>query len=148
MRYLLDTNVISELRKGDRCDPSVSAWERTELIPGSAAILVITLGEIRKGIGLITARDQAQARALEFWLHGLCQHYADRILPITLAVAEQWGRLNAKRPLPAVDSLLAATAIVNDMVLATRNVSDLVGVDVRLVNPFAFAAPGNLESGP
>jgi hypothetical protein len=138
MRYLLDTNVISELRKGDRCDASVAAWEQAELIPHGGCVSVITLGEIRKGIDLVAVRDAAQATTLEFWLQGLYQHYTERILPITLEVAEQWGRLNAKRPLPAVDSLLAATANVHDLTLATRNVGDLAGAGVRVVNPFQF----------
>lgn len=140
MRYLLDTNVISELRKGHRCDPAVTAWEHAELIPQGGAVSVITLGEIRKGIDLIALRDPDQAAALESWLKGLYRHFADRILPITHEVAEEWGRLNAKRPLPAVDSLLAATANVNNLILATRNVSDLLDAGVQLVNPFEFTS--------
>lgn len=140
MRYLLDTNVISELRKGHRCDPAVTAWEHAELIPQGGAVSVITLGEIRKGIDLIALRDPEQAAALESWLQGLYRHFADRILPITHEVAEEWGRLNAKRPLPAVDSLLGATANVNNLILATRNVSDLLDADVQLVNPFEFTS--------
>lgn len=140
MRYLLDTNVVSELRKGIRCDASVTAWEQAELIPHGGAVSVITLGEIRKGIDLIAVRDPAQAAALESWLQGLYRHYTDRILPITHEVAEEWGRLNARRPLPAVDSLLAATAKVNNLILATRNVSDLTGAGVQIVDPFEFVA--------
>lgn len=140
MRYLLDTNVISELRKGNRCDPAVTAWEQAELIPHGGAVSVITLGEIRKGIDLIALRDPEQAATLESWLQGLYRHFADRILPITHEVAEEWGRLNANRPLPAVDSLLGATANVNNLILATRNVSDLLDADVRVVNPFEFAS--------
>ncbi|MEO8494034.1 MAG: type II toxin-antitoxin system VapC family toxin [Planctomycetota bacterium] len=138
MLYLLDTNVISELRKGSRCDAAVSVWEQKELIPHGGAISVITIGEIRKGIDLINQRDVNQAAKLEQWLHGLYQHFSHRILPITTNVAEEWGRLNAKRPLPAADSLLGATANVYSLILATRNVNDLQGVGVRVVNPFAF----------
>ena len=140
MLYLLDTNVISELRKGNRCDSAVTAWEKAELIPQGGAVSVITLGEIRKGIELIALRDPQQAAALESWLEGVYRHFADRILPITHEVAEEWGRLNAKRPLPAVDSLLGATANVNNLILATRNVSDLLDAGVRVVNPFEFAS--------
>jgi predicted nucleic acid-binding protein len=70
MRYLLDTNVISELRKGSRCDPAVAAWEQAELIPQGGAVSVITIGEIRKGIDLIGQRDPQQASRLESWLRG------------------------------------------------------------------------------
>ena len=138
MRYLLDTNVISELRKGSRCNSSVSAWEKAELIPHGGAVSVITIGEIRKGIDLIAQRDPQQAAGLESWLHGLHQSFANRILPITVEIAEEWGRLNAIRPLPAVDSLLGATASVHGLILATRNVDDLRGVGLRVVNPFEF----------
>lgn len=140
MRYLLDTSVISELRKGSRCDSSVSAWEKAELIPHGAAVSVITVGEIRKGIDLIKHRDPQQAAGLEAWLVGLHQSFANRILPVTVDIAEEWGRLNAIRPLPAVDSLLGATANIHGLILATRNVDDLRGVGLRVVNPFEFQA--------
>ena len=138
MRYLLDTNVISELRKGSRCDPAVAAWEQAELIPQGGAVSVITIGEIRKGIDLIAQRDQSQAASLETWLQGLGQQFASRILPITIDVAEEWGRLNAKRPLPAADSLIGATANVHGLILATRNVNDIRDVGVPVINPFEF----------
>ena len=138
MRYLLDTNIVSELRKGPRCDPAVAAWEQAELIPHGGAISVITIGEIRKGIDLIAQRDPQQAASLESWLAGLCQNFANRILPVSRDVAEEWGRLNALRPLPAVDSLLGATAKVHGLILATRNVRDLRDVALNVVNPFEF----------
>jgi predicted nucleic acid-binding protein len=140
MRYLLDTNIVSELRKRARCDPAVAAWEQAELIPYGGAISVITIGEIRKGIDLIARRDRQQAARLESWLAGLCQSFANRILPVSKEVAEEWGRLNALRPLPAVDSLLGATAKAHALVLATRNVRDLRAVGLHVVNPFEFGA--------
>jgi len=140
MRYLLDTNVVSELRKGARCDPAVAAWEQAELIPQGGAISVLTVGEIRKGIDLIAQRDPQQASRLESWLTGLCQDFASRVLPVFREVAEEWGRLNGLRPLPAVDSLLAATAQVHGLILATRNVADLRAVGVPIVDPFQFRA--------
>ena len=91
MRYLLDTNVVSELRKGARCDPSVSEWAARFLYPGAAAISVITVGEIRKGIELIRRRDAIQAATLEAWLSRLCVDFRDRILDVSLGVAEEWG---------------------------------------------------------
>jgi toxin FitB len=136
MLYLLDTNVLSELRKGPRCAPAVTAWEQAELIPHGGAISVITLGEIRKGIELIARRDGRAAMRLESWLQGLNRNFADRILPICREVAEEWGRLNAMRPLPAADSLIGATANVHRLILATRNVGDLQDSGVRVVNPF------------
>ena len=133
--YLLDTNVLSELRKRSRCSPSVAAWIQpiasTELY-----VSVLALGEIRKGIELIAKRDAMAAAKLETWLGGLYTSYADRILDVTAVVAEEWGRMNAIRPLSAADGLIAATAKVNDLTLVTRNVQDLHGVGVRLLNPF------------
>ena len=138
MRYLIDTNVLSELRKRTRCHRSVAAWEHTELAPRGGAVSVLTIGEIRKGIDLISQRDPQQASSLEFWLNGLLENFVDRILPITTDVALEWGRLNGLRPLPAVDSMLAATANVYGLILATRNVGDLVNVGVSVVNPFEY----------
>lgn len=140
MRYLLDTNVLSELRKGTRCDPGVAAWEKAELVPRQGAVSVIVLGEIRKGIELIAARDPLSGSRLESWFQGLCVAFVDRILPVTREIAEEWGRLNARRPLPAADSLLGATANVHKLILATRNVTDLRQVGVRVTNPFEFPA--------
>jgi predicted nucleic acid-binding protein len=140
MRYLLDTNIVSELRKGARCHPAVAAWEQAELIPYGGALSVLTLGEIRKGIQLISLRDPQQAARLESWLTGLCRDFADRILPVSREVAEEWGRLNSLRPLPAVDSLLGATAKVHTLILATRNVRDLRAVGLRVLDPFEFDA--------
>ncbi len=119
MRYLVDTNIVSELRKGSQCHPAVAIWDQAELTPHGGAVSVITIGEIRKGIDRIAKRDPQQAARLESWLQGLRQNFANRILPITTDVAEEWGRLNAQRPLPAVDSLLAATAIVHGLILAS-----------------------------
>ena len=138
MRYLLDTNVVSELRKGPRCDPVLAGWEQKELIPHGGAISVITVGEVRKGIELIAVRDPQQAARLESWLAGLCRMFANRILAVSREIAEEWGRLNAVRPLPAVDSLLGATANAHGLILATRNIRDLHDVGVRVVNPFEF----------
>jgi predicted nucleic acid-binding protein len=133
--YLLDTNVLSELRKRSRCHPNVAAWIQpiasTELY-----VSVLALGEIRKGIELIAKRDATAAAKLETWLGGLYTSYGDRILDVTPVVAEEWGRMNAIRPLSAADGLIAATAKVHDLTLVTRNVKDLHEVGVRLLNPF------------
>ncbi len=136
MRYLLDTNIVSELRKGNRCDASVTACVNAELVDHGGAISVLTLGEIRKGINLIAIRDPHQASRLESWLSALISDFDNRVLKISSTVANEWGRLNAIRPLPAVDSLLAATALVYGLKFATRNVAELQGLGLPLVNPF------------
>ena len=133
-RYLLDTNVVSELRR-PRPDPGVVRW--LEAARGDDLYLsVLTIGEIRLGIVRLERRDPARAEVLEAWLAGLEQGYADRILPVTAAVARRWAALNTDRPLPVVDALLAATAAEHDATLVTRNVADLAGVDVPLLDPF------------
>jgi predicted nucleic acid-binding protein len=95
------------------------------------------IGEIRQGIERLRPRNEAQAAALESWLDGLVAGYHDRILPITVEVAQEWGRLNAAVRPPIVDGLLAATAKVHRLVLVTRNVADVASTGVAVVNPFA-----------
>lgn len=135
MSYLLDTNVISELRKGERCHPSVARWY-SSLDPEEVFLSVLTLGELRKGVELIRRRDGGAAERFDAWLVLLAFEQAERILPIDLVIAERWGRLNVPDPLPVVNGLLAATALVHDLTLATRNVSDVARTGVRWVNPF------------
>ena len=135
MSYLIDTNIISEIRKRDRCDPRVAAWYAS--IGDEAIYLsVLVLGEIRRGIERVKPRDPAQARALENWLDQLTKSFAERMLPIDQPVADAWGRMSAVRPLPIIDALLAATAKVNGMTLVTRNSSDVAGLGVPVLNPF------------
>lgn len=135
MNYLLDTNVISELRKGQRCNVNVAAWFAT--VPDQALYLsVLVIGEIRRGIERIRLRDVQAATTLEAWLTQVVMQHDDRIIPVTQGVAEEWGRLNATRPLPTVDSLLAATAKVHGLTLVTRNVTDIAGTGVAYLNPF------------
>lgn len=134
--FLLDTNVASERRKGPRINSGVAAWY--ESVEDSDLFLsVLVLGEIRKGVERARPNDPVKARALEHWLAGLEQKFGDRVLPVTSAVAEQWGRLCAIRPISTVDGLLAATALVHDLTLVTRNVSDVAYTGVKLLNPFA-----------
>ena len=104
--------------------------------PDAIGLSVLTVGEIRKGIESVRRRDRRAARALERWLRRLVLEQADRILPIDLAVAEEWGRLNVPNPVPVVDGLLAATARVHGLTLATRNVKDVARTGARLLNPF------------
>jgi predicted nucleic acid-binding protein len=134
MTFLLDTNVISEVRKL-RPDPQVMAWFDSV---SSADIFVsaLTIGEIRTGIERLRRKDAAQAAALEEWLAGLRTTYADRIVGVDARIAEDWGRLNVPDPVPVVDGLLAATARCRGWTLVTRNAADLARCDVLVVNPF------------
>jgi toxin FitB len=136
LSYLVDTNVVSELRKKRRCDPGVAAWFAQ--VPSEEIYLsALTLGEIRKGIESLRRRDEASAGVLDRWLHELAVAYAGRILPVDQAVAEQWGRFNVPDPLSMLDSLLAATASVHGMTLVTHNLKDVERTGVGCLNPFS-----------
>src|SRR5215472_9038903 len=134
MTFLLDTNVISEVRKL-RPDPQVMAWLDTV---SSAEIFIsaLTIGEIRCGIERLRRKDPAQAAALEDWLARLRTTYVDRIVGVDARIAEDWGRLNVPDPVPVIDGLLAATARCRGWTLVTRNTTDLASCDVLLLNPF------------
>lgn len=136
MSYLLDTNVVSELRKGDRADPNVSAWF-AGLADEEIFLSALTIGEIRRGIESLRRRDPDSAAALDRWLASLADAHGDRILPVDRAIAEEWGRMSVPDPLPVVDGLLAATARVLGLTLATRNVADVEGTGAELLDPFA-----------
>ena len=139
MNYLVDTNIISEVRKGAKCDANVAAWYDS-IDDADIYLSVLVLGEIRKGVERARPSDPAQARALEKWLTAVAESFAERILPIDQTVADEWGRMAAKRPVSTVDALLAATAKVHRMTLATRNVSDVADLGANLVNPFEHRA--------
>lgn len=136
MSYLLDTNVISELRKGERADASVRAWFNG-LGEEEIYLSVLTIGEIRRGVESVRRRDPDSAAALDSWLARLAETHRDRILPVDRAIAEEWGRVNVPDPLPVVDGLLAATAKLAGLTFATRNVADVEGSGVQLVDPFS-----------
>lgn len=135
MAYLLDTCVLSELRR-PHCNPGVAGW-MTTVQPDEAFLSVLTLGEIRRGIEQRRAKDAKAAGALERWLLGLEAHYAERILPITAAISDHWGRLCPHQPFPVSDGLIAATALEHKLTVVTRNTADLQRSGVNLVNPFA-----------
>ena len=135
MSYLVDTNVLSELRKGQRCDPNVFRW--FSAVPEEDVFLsVLVVGEIWRGIERIRRRDSRSARTLEAWLRRLLEGHRERILPVDVEVAEEWGRLNVPDPIPVIDGLMAATARVHGLTLATRNVRDAARTGVPCVNPF------------
>jgi len=135
MGYLVDTNVLSELRKKDRCNANVSGW-LASITPDELFVSVLSLGEIRRGIELIRRRDPASARALDRWLTGLEVHYSDRILPVTPAIADRWGRLSPDRPLPVSDGLIAATGIEHKLTIVTRNIDDFARSGANTLDPF------------
>jgi toxin FitB len=132
--FLLDTNVVSEIRK-PRPDPKVQAW-LASAPEGDLYLSVLVVGEIRQGVERLRRRDPARIAPYEAWLSELLRHFADRLAPITADVCEEWGRLNVPDPLPVVDGLMAATAKVRGWTFVTRNVADLARADVRLLNPF------------
>jgi predicted nucleic acid-binding protein len=133
--YLLDSNIVSELRKRERVDEKVRQWfagvEDAELF-----LSVLTLGEIRRGIELIQRRDKPRALALARWFHLLVTGYESRILSVDQKIAEEWGRMNAKTTLPVIDGLLAATARVHGLTFVTRNTKDVTRTGVPCLNPF------------
>lgn len=135
MSYLIDTNVLSELRR-KQPEPNVVAWMRAR--PRQSLFLsLLTLGEIRKGLERV--QDVARKQALLDWLEvELPNYFVGRVLGVDAHTADRWGRLMAQagRPLPAVDALLAATALQHDLTLVTRNTKDFAGLEVRLLNPW------------
>ena len=135
MSYLVDTNVLSELRKGPRCDPHVRAWFAA-LPPDGVYLSVLVIGEMRRGVERIHRRDARSARALGTWLERIVRTHSGRILPIDQATAQIWGRFDVTQPVPVVDGLLAATALIHGLTLATRNVKDVARTGVTCVNPF------------
>lgn len=130
--YLIDTNVLSEARRGRS---EARNWLRS-VHSDHVFLSVITLGEIMKGIQQKARTDPLAARVLDQWLERLRTEHADRILPIDDEVAFEWGRLAALRPRDMADALLGATAIVHRKTVVTRNVSDFSDIGVPLVDPW------------
>ena len=135
MSYLLDSNIVSELRKRERADAGVRQWfagvDDSELF-----LSVLTVGELRRGIESIHRRDRARALVLNRWFHALVTQYEARILLVDQKVAEAWGRMNTLPTFPAIDSLLAATAHVHGLTFVTRNTKDVARTGVPYLNPF------------
>jgi predicted nucleic acid-binding protein len=134
MSYLLDTNVVSEGRRS-RPDPNVVAW-MSSVPRDSLFVSVLVIGELRRGVDLLYRRDNQQGRALERWYQGILTAYADRILPVTYDIADEWGRMNVPDRLPAVDGLMAATARIHRLTFVTRDVGRLAQYGVDVLNPF------------
>lgn len=135
MSYLLDTNVLSEWRKPIP-DPGVAEWLAAAVVD-DLFVSVITIGEIRRGIVKLQLRnDHRQAAAYESWLVATKELFADRLVPVSIEAAEEWGYMVADRPVPMADGLIAATAKVRGWTVVTRNVKDFDSTGVRLINPF------------
>jgi len=139
LSYLLDTNVISELRKGERANPSVASWF-ADVADEEIFLSVLTIGEIRRGAESVRRRDPDSAATLDSWLARLSEAHRDRIVPVDRPIAEEWGRMNVPDPLPVVDGLLAATARILGLTLVTRNTADVEGTGVELLDPFSDGA--------
>jgi predicted nucleic acid-binding protein len=122
--------------EGRACRWNVRAWF-AELADEEIYLSVLTIGEIRRGVESVRRRDPDSAAALDSWLTRLGEAHRDRILPVDRAIAEEWGRMNVPDPLPVIDGLLAATAKLAGLTFATRNVADVEGSGVELVNPFS-----------
>jgi toxin FitB len=133
--YLLDTCVISEAR---RRSPQAVSWLRSTR-PETLFLSAITIGEIMKGVTMKLRTDPPAAASLLRWLDELRLVYASRILPIDDTVATSWGRLMAARSRPVVDTLIAATARVNNKIVVTRNVADFADAGVTVLDPWALA---------
>jgi predicted nucleic acid-binding protein len=134
MTYLIDTSVVSEIHKR-RPDRSVLDW-LTETLPYERHLSVLTLGELRRWVQGRRRSDEVAAVALEQWVGELVVSYGRRIVPITSQIADRWGHLGVPKPVAVVDGLLAATALVHDWTLVTRNTADVERTGVRTLNPF------------
>jgi len=136
VKFLLDTNIISEIRKRDRAHPNVIRWV-THTPVEQIGTSVLVLAEIRHGIELKRRNDPEQGKSLDRWFLQMRTRLGDRVLPVDEPVAEAWALLGIPDPLPLIDGLLAATAKVHGLTFVTRNVADIATTGVSLLDPFA-----------
>ncbi len=137
--YLIDTDVVSELRKKEKANRGVVAFF-VEILSGDVPIYLaaVTIGELRRGVELVRHRGDAEpAKTLERWLHTLIRDFGDSILAFDADAAQVWGRLRVPHPENPLDKQIAATALIHDLILVTRNVKHFEGTGVRLINPFS-----------
>jgi predicted nucleic acid-binding protein len=131
--YLVDTNVLSEARRGSS---EARTWFRS-VDPTTIYLSVVTLGEIMKGIALKLRADVRAAAALMAWLEQLRHDHNDRIFPVSDRIALEWGRLDAERPRGMADGLIAATAVVHTKIIVTRNAGDFSDTGIPVINPWS-----------
>jgi len=136
--YLIDTDVISEARKGERANTGVRRFfgdvERSGI---PVYVSAVTIGELRQGVEIVRHRgDEAQARVLERWLTRVVSTYEDSILGFDKEIAEIWGRLRVPNPENPLDKQIAATALINDLTVVTRNITHFIPTGVQVLNPF------------
>jgi len=138
--FLVDTNVISEARKGARADPGVIAfWQQAAANNSPIFLAAVTIGELRRGVELIRHRgDRPQAALLEQWLQQVLIDHGDLVLSLDGDSAQVWGRLRVPNPQHALDKQIAAIALVYGLTVVTRNVADFADCGVSLLNPFAL----------
>ena len=136
--YLIDTNVISEIRKRSKANKGVrDFFKQVAKEEAQVFISVVTVGELRRGVELIRHRgDVRQANQLEKWLDMLLTDYQEEILGINQDIAQLWGRLRVPHPENALDKQIAATALIHDLTVVTRNQKDFINTGVRVLNPF------------
>lgn len=140
--YLVDTNVISEARKGTRADRGVRRFfEQAAADEAPLYLSVVTIGELRRGVELVRYRgDSPQAECLETWLQHLLDDYADCVLALDADTAQLWGALRVPHPGQPIDKQIAATALLHGLTVVTRNSRDFAASAVPVLNPFADAA--------
>jgi len=136
--YLVDTNIISEARKKTKANRGVRDFFKRALSDSTPLFMsVITVGELRRGVELIRYRgDTRQANLIEKWLMTILDEYDDFILPIDDEIAQLWGHLRTPNPENALDKLIAATALIHDLTVVSRNLKDFQRTGVRVINPF------------
>jgi predicted nucleic acid-binding protein len=138
--FLVDTNVVSELKRGRNAAVAVAAWFAS--VPAEQIFTsVVVLGEIRRGIERIARRDKPQADMLERWYAAMRHRLGSRVLPVDEPVMMMWSRISVPDPLPAYDGLIAATALVHNMTVATRNTADFRRVGVIAIDPWSEQRP-------
>lgn len=139
--YLIDTNVVSEARKGAKANPGVASFFRHAAETDQPLYLsVVTVGELRRGVDLIRHRgDRQQAARLETWLAAVIEQFAANILALDVDAAQVWGRLRVPNPEHELDKQIAAIGLVHDLTVVTRNTVDIKGTGIRVLNPFTEA---------
>lgn len=134
MGYLIDSNVLSELRK-PKCVEQVAGWFR-RIASSELFTSVLVLAELRRGCLLVRRRDPVSADSLDSWISDLEAAFEDRVLAVSSTVANRWAELMVPDPVPVIDGLLAATAMVHELTLVTRNTKDVARTGVDLLDPF------------